>query len=46
MFVHPMPNEYEEKVKDLLKMLQDQVNTKMVIIIFKSRCNDFYFIGL
>lgn len=46
MFVHPMPKEYEDKVKDLLKVLQDQVNTKISTIIFTSRYNNFYFTGM
>lgn len=45
-FVHPMPKEYEDKVSELLKSLQDQVN----VIIFITKLwlvhIIFYLLGL
>lgn len=32
--MHPMPKEYEDKVKDLLKVLQEKVNSKIIMIKF------------
>jgi len=36
-FVHPMPKEYEDKVGDLLKVLQEQVIIKLHNIINNIR---------
>jgi len=35
-FVHPMPKEYEDKVGDLLKVLQEQVTIKWLSIKLQS----------
>lgn len=34
-FVHPMPNEYEEKVRLLLKALQDSVSTPLFFLLME-----------
>jgi len=42
-FVHPMPKEYEDKVGDLLKVLQEQVIIKWLLIKFNKQTYWFLF---
>jgi len=42
-FVHPMPKEYEDKVGDLLKVLQEQVTNKWLLIKLQTDLLVFIF---
>lgn len=41
-FVHPMPAEFENKVAGLMQALQDQVNYRMVIVIYDTSAIEFF----